>query len=216
MKEKIEKDYILLILNCMKYRDKAILQKKGWLSHLPDNIIYYHVIGNTELNSPFLFDDDARILWVNTLDDYISLPKKVISALYATRETFKFKYIFKTDDDQYLENNNFFTNIIEDLQSKPTKIKAHYGGQVVNVSIPYISEYYKVHPELPQNIEIHKTEYCSGRFYFLSSEAVTNLISKREKIEAECLEDYAIGLNLNPIFKKSMIHIQSDKYLKDV
>ena len=62
---------------------------------------------------------------------------------------------------------------------------------------------------------IQKTEYCSGRFYFLSSEAVTNLVSKRENVEKEYLEDYAIGLNLNPILKKVMINVQSDKYFKD-
>jgi hypothetical protein len=63
---------------------------------------------------------------------------------------------------------------------------------------------------------IHKTEYCSGRFYFLSSEAITNLVSKRENIEKEYLEDYAVGLNLNPIFKKVMIPIQSDQIFNDM
>ena len=216
MTEKIEQEYILLIMNCMKYRKKAIAQQNGWLKQLNNNIPYYHVIGNPELTSPYVFDDFAKILWVKTLDDYVSLPKKVIAALHAIRLTFRFKYIFKTDDDQVLQDNHFFTNIIEQIQRKSTKLKAHYGGQIVNVSIPYMSEYYKVHPELPQNIEIHKTEYCSGRFYFLSSEAITNLVSKREKIESECLEDYAIGLNLNPIFKKSMIHVQSDEKFKDM
>jgi 3,5-epimerase/4-reductase len=216
MTEKIEQEYILLIMNCMKYRGKAFVQQNGWLTNLPKKIPYYHVIGNSELTSPYVFDHVAKILWVKTLDDYVSLPKKVIAALHAVRETFKFKYIFKTDDDQILQNDSFFKNITEEIQRKSTKLKAHYGGQVVDVTIPYISQYYKIHPELPQNIEIHKTEYCSGRFYFLSSEAVTNLVSKREKIESEYLEDYAIGLNLNPIFKKSMIHIQSDEHFKDM
>ena len=216
MAQKLEQDYILLIMNCMKYSSKAIVQKNGWLRNLSNKIPYYHVIGNPELTSQYVFDHVAKILWVKTLDDYVSLPKKVIAAFHAVRETFRFKYIFKTDDDQILQNDAFFETITEQIQRKCVKLKAHYGGQVVDVTIPYISEYYKVHPELPQNIEIHKTEYCSGRFYFLSSEAVTNLVSKREKIESECLEDYAIGLNLNPIFKKSMIHIQSDENFKDM
>jgi len=42
------------------------------------------------------------------------------------------------------------------------------------------------------------------------------LVSKRENIEKEYLEDYAIGLNLNPVFKKVMIPIQSDEYFKDM
>jgi hypothetical protein len=106
--------------------------------------------------------------------------------------------------------------LIDNLVRKPTKMKAHYGGQVVDVQIPYLSQYFQIHPELPQDMIIQKTEYCSGRFYFLSPEAVTNLVSKRESVEKEYLEDYAIGLNLNPIFKKVMIPLQSDEYFKDM
>jgi hypothetical protein len=214
--EKVEQDYILLIMNCMRYRNKALMQKEGWLQKLPENVNYYHVIGNKEMKPAYVFDDDARILWVNTLDDYNSLPKKVVAALNAVRDTFKFKYVFKTDDDQILQDHGFFDMLIDKLVRKPTKMKAHYGGQVVDVQIPYLSQYFQIHPELPQDMIIQKTEYCSGRFYFLSPEAITNLVSKRENIEKEYLEDYAIGLNLNPIFKKVMIPVQSDEYFKDM
>jgi Galactosyltransferase len=210
-----EQDYILLIMNCMKYREKALTQKNGWLQYLPDSITYYHVIGSPDLIEPYIYDNEERILWVKTADDYISLPKKVIASLVAVRETFKFKYIFKTDDDQILQDPHFFERIIYDIQRKPTKMKSHYGGQVVDVQIPYLSQYFTIHPELPQDMIIHKTQYCSGRFYFLSPEAVTNLVSKRESVEKEYLEDYAIGLNLNPVFKKVMMAIQSDEYFKD-
>lgn len=214
--EKIEEDYILLIMNCMRYREKALVQKAGWLQSLPCCVSYYHVIGDTTLSVPYLFDNEERILWVKTLDDYNSLPKKVIAAIHAVRSTIKFKYIFKTDDDQILQDSGFFDMLIDKLVRKPTKMKAHYGGQVVDVQIPYLSQYFTIHPELPQDMIIQKTEYCSGRFYFLSPEAVTNLVSKRENIEKEYLEDYAIGLNLNPVFKKVMIPLQSDEYFKDM
>jgi hypothetical protein len=180
--ERIEEDYILLIMNCMRYREKALVQKAGWLRSLPDCVSYYHVIGDTTLCVPYLFDNEERILWVKTMDDYNSLPKKVIAAIHAVKTTFKFKYIFKTDDDQVLQDNGFFDMLIDKLVRKPTKMKAHYGGQVVDVQIPYLSQYFTIHPELPQDMIIQKTEYCSGRFYFLSPEAVTNIVSKRENI----------------------------------
>ena len=213
---RLEQDYILLVMNCMRYREKALVQKAGWLQNIPVCLSYYHVIGDPDLSVPYLFDNEERILWVKTLDDYNSLPKKVISALHAVRTTFKFKYVFKTDDDQILQDSGFFDMLIDKLVRKPTKMKAHYGGQVVDVQLPYLSQYFHIHPELPQDMIIQKTEYCSGRFYFLSPESVTNLVSKRENIEKEYLEDYAIGLNLNPIFKKVMIHLQSDEYYKDM
>jgi hypothetical protein len=214
--ERIEQDYILLIMNCMRYREKALVQKGTWLQNLPEGVTYYHVIGNPSLDSLYEFNNEEQILWVKTADDYNSLPKKVVAALHAVKSTFKFKYVFKTDDDQMLQDPAFFDTIIDKLVRKPTKMKAHYGGQVVDVQIPYLSQYFQIHPELPQDMIIQKTEYCSGRFYFLSPEAITNLLSKRENIEKEYLEDYAIGLNLNPIFKKVMIPVQSDEYFKDM
>ena len=210
----IVKDYILLIMNCQKYRHKALIQKGSWLQTIPDNIHYYHVIGNDDLTSDFLFDDEERILWVKTKDDYISLPSKVIAAFGAIRQTFKFKYIFKTDDDQELTNEKFFDTIVGVLNTQ--KLKPHYGGQIVDVQIPYLSQYFLLHPELPQDMIIQKTQYCSGRFYFLSSEALSNLISKKESIEAEYLVDYAVGLYLNPIFKKSVFSVASDTIFKDI
>ena len=215
MGDKLDVEYVLLIMNCVKYREKAFLQKNGWLKNLPECMQYYHVIGDPSMSEQYVFDDSERILWVKTMDDYVSLPKKVVAALSAVRNTIKFKYIFKTDDDQDLQDKTFFNNLIQELQRKPTKMKSHYGGQVVDVQIPYLSQYFTIHPELPQDMIIQKTEYCSGRFYFLSPEATTNLVSKRENIEKEYLEDYAIGLNLNPVFKKVMTPIQSDNYFKD-
>jgi len=210
----LQKDYILLIMNCQKYRHKALIQKETWLQTIPDNIHYYHVIGDEELTSDFLFNDNERILWVNTRDDYISLPSKVIAAFGAIRQTFKFKYVFKTDDDQDLINDKFFDTIISVLNTQ--KLKSHYGGHVVDVQIPYLSRYFELHPELPQDMIIQKTQYCSGRFYFLSSEALSNLISKKESIANEYLEDYAVGLYLNPIFKKSIFSVASDTIFKDI
>lgn len=215
LRELKEQDYILLIMNCKKYDYKSALQKEGWLKKLPHYLPYYHVVGDINLGSIYKFDEDAQILYVRTEDDYVSLPKKVVAAYAAIRETYKFKYIFKTDDDQNLLDPTLFDNIIGQFKEKYLKMKAHYGGQLIKVEIPYMSKYFLIHPELPTDLIVQKTDYCTGRFYFLSSEAVTNIVSKREKIERECLEDYAIGLHLNPIFKKVVLQIESDAIFKD-
>ena len=52
---KVQQDFILLIMNCQKYREKAEAQKNTWLKELPSNIKYYHVIGNSELKTDFEF-----------------------------------------------------------------------------------------------------------------------------------------------------------------
>ena len=159
-------------------------------------------------------DNDNNILYVKVADDYNSLPKKVIAAYNAINKTFNFKYLFKTDDDQILVNNKFFAMLSGLIQTKQPK--THYGGYIVDVKQPYLSEYHRIHPELPQRLPLYITKYCSGRFYFLSSEAIQDLLSKRERIEQEFLEDYAIGFNLHPKYKQDILLIATNKYFTDI
>jgi len=210
----IKQDYIMLIMNCKKYMKKSFYQKITWLRTVPSYIKYYHVIGDIDLKTEYKFDDTERILWVKTLDDYNSLPKKVISSYKAIQETFDFKYIFKTDDDQILAHTQFFDTIIGIINKKNPR--PHYGGYIVDVPATHVSQYYKIHPELPNDLIIQKTKYCSGRFYFLSKEVVKDLITKREDINNEFFEDYAMGFHMDEKWKKTMIHISTNKYFADI
>jgi len=211
----IEQEYILLIMNCKKYKKKALFQKMTWLKLIPNYLRFYHVIGDETLDSTYKFDDENNILWVKTADDYNSLPKKVIASYNAVNESFNFKYIFKTDDDQILVNHNFI-NIVTNILNKNTENKIHYGGYTVDVKQNYLSQYFKLHPELPKYLPILKTKYCSGRFYFLSKEAIIDLLLKRETIEKEYLEDYAIGFHLDQIYKTTMIHLITNNFFTDI
>ena len=211
----LDQDFILLVFNCNKYRYKAIQQKQTWLLDIPSNLIYFHVIGDPLLDKDYLFDFLENILYVKTDDDYISLPKKVIKAYNTIQETFFFKYIFKTDDDQHVEQTQFFQTLMNVLIKIQPKI--HYGGKIVDVKIPYISEYYKLHPELPKDLKILPTQYCNGRFYFLSSEAILSLTNVKNKtlIEKEYLEDYAIGFHLASFLKDNIMNLTTDKFFVD-
>ena len=210
----MEQDFILLIMNCKKYQKKAIFQKITWLPRIPSYLIYYHVIGDETLDTDFKFDNESRILWLKVADDYNSLPKKVMAAYKAISDTFQFKYILKTDDDQILVNDKFFDTINKILTT--TKPLIHYGGYIVDVPKPYLSQYYKIHSELPTYLPILQTKYCSGRFYFLSKNAIANLISKRESIEKEYLEDYAVGFNLDPFYKNNMLSLATNNFFTDI
>jgi hypothetical protein len=209
----IKQDYIMLIMNCKKYVKKAKFQKITWLPKIPYYLKFYHVIGEPELESEFKFDDENQILWIKVEDDYNSLPKKVIRAYDALNKTFDYKYIFKTDDDQILVNDKFF-DVVKGLISREPRI--HYGGYIVDVKQNYLSQYHKIHPELPEFLPILQTKYCSGRFYFLSKQSTENLLSKRSFIEKEFLEDYAIGINLDPYYKSNMINLSTNKFFTDI
>lgn len=210
----INQNFIMLIMNCKKYRKKADFQKNTWLKKLPAYLIYYHVIGDEELDTEFKFDNVNRILWVKTADDYNSLPKKVIASYNAVNKTFDFEYIFKTDDDQILVKPRFFNiicNLIKNMKPIP-----HYGGYTVDIKQPYLSQYNRIHPELPDKLPLFITKYCSGRFYFLSKIAIIDLLNKKDKICNEYLEDYAIGYNLNPQLKTNMLNIATNNYFTDI
>lgn len=210
---KTKQECILLIMNCEKYRWKADLQTNSWLQKV--EMKYFHVLGNEQLTQNYVFDYERKILWVKTKDDYNSLPLKVISAYQAVNETFEFKYLFKTDDDQTFLHPDFdmFSCLLTNLAEKK---EAHYGGYIVQVDFPYISKYNRIHPELPNDIIVQKSKYCSGRFYFLSHLAISNLISKREEIAKEYFEDYAIGYYLDDKYKENMLRVDSGKYFQDI
>lgn len=210
----IEQEIIMLIMNCKKYEWKAEIQRNTWLKTVPSFIKYYHVIGNEDLESEYIFNNETNILYVKTLDDYNSLPNKVITSFKAVNDIFNYKYIFKTDDDQNLINEKFFEVLYNLLNAKGAPI--HYGGHIVEVTVPYLSEYYKIHPELPRELPIQITDYCSGRFYFLSYKAVQNILTKREAIIKEFLEDYAIGYNLHSFFKKNILKLNTNKFFVDI
>jgi hypothetical protein len=210
----LDQEFILLIMNCKKYIKKALYQKMTWLKTIPSNLIYYHVIGNENLENDYEFNEEERILWVKTLDDYNSLPKKVMSAYNAITKTFNYKYILKTDDDQILVKPLFFDTITKLI--KNAKPKLHYGGYIVDVKNPFLSQYYAIHPELPRNLILYPTKYCSGRFYFLSKDAIDDLLNKKENIIKEYFEDYAIGYNLHENLKSNILNISTNKIFTDI
>ena len=210
----IEQDFIMLIMNCKKYVKKALFQKMTWLKTIPPYLKYYHVIGDENLETKYKFDNENNILWLKVADDYNSLPNKVITAYEAVYDTFNFKFLFKTDDDQILVKPQFFDIIKNLIDNKVPPI--HYGGYIVDVKQPYLSQYHRMHPELPKELPLYVTKYCSGRFYFLSKSAISNLINKRENIIKEYLEDYAIGFNLDGRFKTNMLSIATNTFFTDI
>jgi hypothetical protein len=205
-KVKIDIDYIFLVLNCEKYREKAL--KQDWLKSLPSFIRYYHVIGNKTRcdGADISIDEENHILYCNTLDDYNSLPSKVITTMKGVTENFNYKYIFKTDDDQQLIIPDFFMSFTKNLENYIPV--CHYGGHIIRIKDHY-SQYWTVHSCLPKDLLLKETSYATGRFSFLSKWAVEDLISKKESIEKHVIEDHAIGYNLNPMFKTNMIHFDT-------
>ena len=206
-------EYILLIMNCEKYRLKAEIQKNGWIKKIPSYITYFHVIGKPELNKEYEIDIFNHILYVNTKDDYNSLPHKVIHAYKTILQLYpNLKYIFKTDDDQMLINPRFFDMVKQYIER--SNFTLNYGGHKLSIQ-PYISKYNLVHPELPSNLLMKETTYCTGRFYFLSRKVLLDLVEEYDNIKKEYFEDYAIGLYMPKYYKDNILHLKTDAFFID-
>lgn len=214
-------DFVLLILNCEKYRYKAKKQKETWIpkftSTFPD-IPYYHVLGSLHLETDFSFNNEEHTLCVHAGDDYNSLSRKVLHAFQAVVHAFPdVKYILKTDDDQIATDISIFqflsTSLLRKWNNSTQRI--HYGGCLMHVRRPYVCRNYQVHPELPTNLMIKATTYCSGRFYFISKEAVLELEQHYAEIYKEYVEYYAIGYYLPERMKKTALYIDVDHYFQD-
>lgn len=211
-------DIVVLILNCKKYKQKAEFQRQTWLRDIETNtqnagasLVYYHVIGDPEMDTPYMFDHSGHWLYVKVKDDYCSLPAKVISAFAAVNEIYTYKYIFKTDDDQILIKPTFMGMFFKLLVAKG----ANYGGYCLTVPDHY-SSYYLVHNELPQKLFLEKTTYCNGRFYALSPAAIQALLHERNNISQRVIEDHAIGFYLPEEFKASLLSFDSNQVFIDV
>ena len=204
-------DYILLIVNCKKYKYKAELQKSEFLNTLQKNIKYFHIIGDLDMEKNYKIEND--ILYVKTKDDYNSLPHKIIEAYKAIYNEFDFKYILKTDDNQF-PVENFYINITEYL-NKNNHI--NYGGLIWDIKNTEYSPYWQVQPTLPKNIIMYPCKYAAGAFYLLSKRVIPDILSKEDKIKNEYLEDYAIGYYMDRKFKHSenLLYINTKLYLKE-
>jgi len=202
-------------MNCKKYASKAAYQRNTWLPKLPAFIKYYHVLGEEDLATDYVLDEENRLLTVKTADDYNSLPKKVISAYEAIARTHTYKYIWKTDDDQLLDNPAGFFTVLKNILLTKSPV-VHCGGFVIHIKDPCLSEYHIVHPELPKKLPLYPTQYCSGRFYLLSAAAVDYLLTKKKVICTEYFEDYAIGYYLHDVFKVTILNIQTHEHFKDI
>jgi hypothetical protein len=201
--------FILMILSCKKYGYKAQRQRQTWLKKI--EIPYYHVIGdrNKCVDNNYCFDQENKILYVATPDDYLSLPYKVITALSAIEQEYSPDYILKTDDDQGCDSE-FIKNLLVQLEHH----RYDYGGYMLEVKDHY-SSYYIVHDELPRDLFLKGTRYCNGRFYFLSKKSVEDLLTKLDKIKTHVIEDHTIGLYLDRNLKDNLLSIDTNKYFWD-
>ena len=114
---------LIVILTCEKYEGRADGIRGTWLPMVPDTFEVLFVYGRPGLAPA----RDGDRLFLDCPESYEMLPRKVHALLAYAVAHLDFDYLFKTDDDTYLDLERF---IACDLQG------ADYVGQFRELPVP--------------------------------------------------------------------------------
>jgi len=178
--------YCLMILNCQKYAEKRSVQRSTWLPNI--RVRWFHVIGDPSIQTEYEYRESENILYVQCKDTYESLPKKTYLSILAVQKLFPdVEYLLKTDDDMICEIPAF-ESMLEAI------VGYDYGGEMFEApEHASVYHYPNVDPELRKPFTILNTQYCPGRFYFLSRNARRSLLAHKEFFAKQIFEDYTVG-----------------------
>lgn len=219
----LKDDYILMILSCEKYeKERRVGQINQFLNNnsIMQGIRYFHLVGDKDKfrknkKLKYIVDEEKNIIYTNTLDDYLSLAHKTISGLKALYETFDFKYVLKTDDDQRLINPNIFSILDTVLKNK----KPDYFGKLCNME----EQVEKWQPIVHKNdgfptgyIVGDGKPFGNGRFYGLSRRNVEDLVkNKYDLVKKEYSEDWSIAKNQKLEYRMNNMYLDNSKIFAD-
>jgi hypothetical protein len=208
------------ILTCEKNLGRADGIRNSWLKLLPAS--YQALFLHGRPGQPASMEDDC--LYLDCPESYETLPQKVTAFFGYCRQHLEFDYLFKTDDDTYLDLERFIAfdkqggDYIGQFREQALAERGktwHYGKCTDKTfEVPYESPF--VCP------------WATGGGYYLSRKAVELAYEKMEKTCTEYLfEDVMVGEALtqdarvcvirarfsemgviNPLLPKDMLYVQ--------
>ncbi|HEX7905860.1 MAG TPA: glycosyltransferase [Chitinophagaceae bacterium] len=184
-------DYSLVvgIITCKKNIEKANRIRDTWAKELlGQGIKYYFIIGDPSFSHTY---EQGDTLYVNCADSYENLSQKVALFYEYVYVNTSFDYVFKIDDDCYINIENIYSTYFW---------KYNYCGRIVATQEDDLNRtwHFGKCENAFLNITPYNGEYigpwCGGGFgYFLSRNALAVLYQKKEQICNELYEDKAIG-----------------------
>ena len=187
------------ILTCDKYKGRADGIRNSWLKLVPANYRVLFIHGRP--GQPAGVEGDC--LYVDCPESYELLPRKVHAFLVYAHRHFDFDYLFKTDDDTYLDLERFIAF---------ARHGADYIGQFRELPVPEIGKtwHYGKCTDKAYEVPYERPFVCAwatGGGYFLSRAATLAAASRTESTCADSLfEDVMVGeaLTLDPQLKVLM------------
>lgn len=177
---------IIGILTCPKNNHRADGIRNTWLKLVPDHVRVLFVFGRPG-HDPSLEGDD---LYLNCPEAYETLPQKVHLFFEHCDNNFDYDYIFKTDDDSYIDMRKFLSF---------DKQNADYIGRMLGMADSAITRTWHYGKCTDKSYEVpyrgkYVCDWARGGGYFLSRRAVRILIPKTAKLfSKELFEDKMVG-----------------------
>jgi tetratricopeptide (TPR) repeat protein len=193
---------VICIITYEKYKNKQQTIRNTWLQEvIKRNIPYFFVIGKPDTESYV----DGDILYVKAGDYYENLPQKTYELAKYIYTYTKYQYLFKVDDDCYININNLLRC---NFSSK------HYMGVIIIGGGNREWHIGKTHnPYIGKHTGDFTGSYLGGALgYFLSRYAMEKIYDypHLDYIESELYEDKLLG----DILRYYHIHPStSDQYI---
>lgn len=177
---------IIGVLTCPENSHRVEGIRRTWLKLVPDHVRVVFIFGRPGVG-PSLEGDQ---LYLDCPEAYEKLPKKVHLFFQYCVKTFDFDYIFKTDDDSYIDMDIFlsfdkrggdYIGRIQGMEDSAVTRTWHYGKCTdKSFEVPYEGEYI--------------CDWARGGGYFLSRKAVEILLPKTAvSFSRELFEDKMVG-----------------------
>lgn len=202
----------LLILNCKKYTYKRNIQIHKWLGKFPLKY-WFHIQGDPNINTDFKINEKNHLMYVKVEDNYVSLPKKIYSAIKAINDTYPhITHILKTDDDMDIDINKFHYYL-------PSIVNNDYGGFINDVPEHLSDHHIQFHKfEIKGELKLEKCKAAictNGRFYFLSKKCMKHIINCKSLFWESLFEDNTIGFALQSLPDKKILRIPDYEIFKE-
>lgn len=184
------------ILTCDKYKGRADGIRNSWLKLLPPSYRVLFIHGRP--GQPEGVEGDC--LFLDCPESYETLPRKVHAFLAYALRNFEFDYLFKTDDDTYLDLERFISF---------DKEGADYIGQFREQPVAELGKtwHYGKCTDKAYEVPYERPFVCAwatGGGYFLSRLAAERAVERTADTFADSLfEDMMVGeaLTLDPAVK---------------
>ena len=193
--EKKENKLGIIILSCRKRMDHARQKIEKFKQYYDKNIECKIFVGG---NSGEIFEIND-VVYLNIPDNYESLPLKVSTACDWFFKNYDIDYIFKTDEDIFIDFPKLYNLFYEKVSNKIL-----YGGNVA-FFIPFKTDYHfnkcesKILNKKILDIDFYGY-YCSGGGYFVNKKAFNDIYDYLNKLQQNVnmiSEDLNMGIAFN-------------------